>query len=100
MLVNTVFDEESKDIDIIDVPSSLLKNLSELQDDFYKWLFNKENNHCYWIYKDGKKAYCSYRSDAFVFWLNNIVLKGGADKARVISKWNNELLPDNPILYF
>lgn len=100
MLVNVVFDEESKDFDIIDLPSSLLENLNEFQNNFYKWLFNKKNDHDYWVYKDGEKAYCSYRSDAFIFWLNNIVLKNSIDKARIVSTWSDELLPNNPILYF
>jgi len=73
------------DGDIIDVPQIIADNITKYQDEFLEWLFNDENDHEYWFYENGEKFGCSYRSEAFVGWLNEYPLKEIPEKATVSS---------------
>jgi hypothetical protein len=88
------------DADIIDCPVDILNNLTEYRKQFIDWLFDKENNHSYWIYKNGKQYGCCYRSEAFVEWLNNFVLPNSVIKAKVLESkvvsWDKNL----PTVFF
>ena len=100
MLVNVSFDDEEavQEVDIIEIPDMTGGKLDELQREFLLWLFNKENNHEYWIEVDGEKIGCSYGSEAFVKWLNLYVIqdKRARIKAKNVMYLKNEL----PIIYF
>jgi len=72
------------DADIIECPKDVSEYIKNYQKDFLEWLFNKENDHNYWMYDNGHKVGCSYRSDAFVEWLNNNVFNDSIEKARVL----------------
>lgn len=61
------------DADIIQCPEYIIGNLIEYRDKFTDWLFDKDNNHPYWFYKNGEKVGCCYRSEAFAEWLNILV---------------------------
>ena len=47
MKVNVIF-EDSECVDIIEVPYNIFE-LEKIQSDFFKWIFDKNINHKYWI---------------------------------------------------
>ena len=49
MLVNITFDDEEslKYVDIINIPDEVAGNLDEVVNEFFKWMFDKTNNHKY-----------------------------------------------------
>lgn len=83
------------DVDIIDCPKEVVDNLEDYRDKFLKWLFDKQNDHSYWLYENGKKNCCCYRSEAFVEWLNSNILTNSLIKARLLEssvmKWDKKL---------
>ena len=82
--------------DIIDVPRFVIDNRKELQLQFLDWLYDTSNLHPYWVYH-GKTLGVSYRSDAFVHWLNEFILKDCPEKASLleqfVSSYNKDRLP-------
>lgn len=54
MTINCFYDEDMEYADIIYLPD-LESGVDELQEEFFKWMFNKNNNHKYWIIADGEK---------------------------------------------
>lgn len=76
--------EMTYDADIIEVPDEVEKRLKEIQKKFDKWIHNKETEHEYWHYKDGKKYCPQFRGDAFVEYLNQIILIDSEEKAKVV----------------
>lgn len=75
------------DADIIDCPVDISDNLMEYRIQFLKWLFDKQNHHSYWVYKNGEKYGCCYRSEAFVKWLNCFVLHNSAIKVKILESY-------------
>ena len=89
------------DADMIECPDFIVKDLESYQGEFSKWLCNEENDHNYWVYKNGEKYGCNYRSEAFVEWLNTFVLNTCAEKARVIDKkLNRDAIKGIPKIFF
>jgi hypothetical protein len=84
------------DADIIDCPVDILNNLTEYRNKFIDWLYDKQNHHSYWVYKNGEQYGCCYRSEAFVEWLNYFVLPNSIIKAKVlesnIMSWDKSLM--------
>lgn len=74
------------DADIIECPDWIVTDLKLYQQSFDEWLFDKKNDHPYWKYKDGEKYGCSYRSSAFVDWLNRFVLYSDSEKSSVLEE--------------
>lgn len=72
--------------DIIECPAFILNDLKSYQNEFTEWLYDKTNDHAYWMYKDGEKYGCSYRSEAFVEWLNKFILDKHEEKAKVVEQ--------------
>ena len=98
MVINCFYDENMEYADIISVPDLGL-SVNALQEEFFKWLFDKNNNHRYWIIVDGEKKACKYGIDAFIYWFNHVYLSDDSDKAYIIrentEKWdanNNSLI--------
>lgn len=88
------------DVDIIDVPKTVIEKAEEYQTQFFKWLFDRSIDHAYWWYEDGEKFGCNYRSDAFVEWLNATLLKEAENKATIVETQVTEYDRDLPKLYF
>lgn len=98
MYVNVFFSEE--DIaDIIFIPD-ILNDISSLQTEFLKWLFDKDNNHEYWVFSNGEKIYCRYGTDAFVKWINDNKLYVFSEKAKVENRNCRDLSQANQKLIF
>ncbi|WP_454054294.1 hypothetical protein [Clostridium sp. Marseille-Q7071] len=88
------------DADIIDCPENITDNLIEYSNKFMNWLFDKQNNHSYWWYENGEKAGCSYRSEAFVEWLNKFVFDKSLNKAKVLECGVNNWDKNLPYIFF
>ena len=87
-------------VDVIDIPDELVTDLKKLQKNFDKWLYNKENNHGYWVVIDGKKRAVKFDGLAFVEWLNKYILTNNNVKAHVIKKETTEYNDNYPFLFF
>lgn len=72
------------DADVIDCPEFVVNNLKVYASQFEEWFRDKKNNHAYWEYQDGEQRLRSYRSEAFVEWLNKFILGTHEEKARVL----------------
>ncbi|WP_273126790.1 hypothetical protein [Bacillus weihaiensis] len=88
MIVKIEFNYET-DTGYMICPSKVGKNVRQLQRDFDKWLYNRENNHPYWelalIDEDGNELYgVCFNAEAFVYWLNNVRFNKGKKVARLI----------------
>jgi len=69
MIISLMFGDN--DYDIVELPEAVTdERLCELQEEFFRWLFNKDNDHQFWVSEGGEKKYCEYRGDAFVYFLN------------------------------
>lgn len=82
--------EMTYDADIIEVPDDVEKNIKKYQKQFDKWIHDKTTEHSYWVYKNGKKYCPQFRGDAFVEYLNQIILKEHNEKARVIEMYTKD----------
>ena len=103
MLINVSFDKECdrlEDADIIDVPKRIIDDIENIQKSFFAWMFDKKNDHQYWIYDAEEKKYCSYGTDAFVDWLNEHILKDTQAKAMVVKRNAQEIDLVLPTIYF
>ena len=93
MIINCFYDEDMEYADIIYLPDIGLR-VDDLQEAFFKWLFNKNNNHKYWIIVNGEKKACKYGVDAFIDWFNHIYISDNSVKAYIIKenaeKWDDE----------
>ncbi len=92
------------DADMIEVPQSVIDQRELLQKRFFKWLYNPQTRHNYWVtmrVSSGKTfTGVRYRSDAFVEWLNKKVLAKEAEKAYVIEEHLPQYSADIPKLQF
>lgn len=108
MIINVSYDEKKesndkylKNVDIIDIPERIFQDIEDLQQSFFKWIFNKSNDHKYWVLGDnGEKIYCSYCVDAFIEWLNEYTIHDMEEKARCVQMNVEKVLNNKPIIYF
>lgn len=100
VLVNITCDDEEnlRYVDIIMIPDEVAENLDQVVNEFFNWMFDKSNDHKYWVREDGKKKYCSYTSEAFVDWFNKFLAK--EEKAAIIAVSSEQIDDTLPILYF
>jgi hypothetical protein len=89
-----------EDADIIECPENIVGSLMDYREKFLEWLFDKQNEHSYWYYKNGEKFGCCYRSEAFVEWLNKFILFDSLDKVEVIETNVTELDKSLPFVSF
>lgn len=99
MEINCFYDENMEYTDIVYIPD-MIRNIEELQEEFFTWLFDKNNDHPYWIIDNGKKVACKYGTPAFLEWLNNTILSGKGDKSYMIKQDAKEWNSDNICLIF
>ena len=100
MLVNITFDEEEslRYVDIVNIPDEVAENLDEVVSEFFKWMFDKTNNHKYWVMEEGKKKYCSYTTEAFIDWINEFITK--EEKATIIAISSRQIDETLPVIFF
>lgn len=76
--------EFCNDVDVVDCPEIVVNNLDTYKVMFTDWFYNKNNNHGYWNYINGKQRLRSFRSEVFIDWLNNYILVSHKEKAKVL----------------
>ena len=98
MIINVFFDDAGT-ADVITVPSEV-GDIEEVQKEFFNWLFDKKNDHRYWVVINGEKEYCNYETEAFIEWINNVFLKENEKKAKIIKKnYKNYSMHDKKIFF-
>lgn len=77
MIIKAIFDHEN-DFDYIYCPENISISKSEINQKFYNWIDNTDDDHPFWVYEDGIKGLC-YRGDAIVYWLNKYIINNKED---------------------
>lgn len=88
------------DSDLVCIPDSSKYSLKKLQILFNKWLYDKDIDHEYWVYRDGRKYGVSYGIDAFIKWLNENIFEGCDDKVKIVEKNISNIPKELERLYF
>ena len=97
MIINCFYDECMEYADIVYLPN-IKMDIEMLQEHFFEWMFDKKNNHKYWVTINSEKVYCKYGTQAFVEWLNQYIAYHSIEKAHIIEEnatmWdeNNECI--------
>lgn len=86
MIVQAKYEETEDFSVLISMPDTPEFDILQKQEAFFKWLFDVNIDHQYWRTINGKKNYCEYGIDAFVWWLNEEVFSETDEKAQVISR--------------
>ncbi len=74
---------------IISVPDEIGGEIKKYQNKFDKWLYDKSNDHGYWVIINGRKTAVSFDIQAFVDYLNTAYLHSCEDRAMVIETFEN-----------
>ena len=93
MEINCFYDEDMEYADIVYIPKTIF-DIEELQNNFFRWLFDKKNDHQYWVIVNGEKKMCKYGTQAFIEWINNKILLESIEKSYIIKEnsksWNSK----------
>ena len=93
MEINCFYDEDMEYADIVYIPKTIF-DIEELQNNFFRWLFEKKNDHQYWVIVNGEKKMCKYGTQAFIEWINNTILLESIEKSYIIKEnsksWNSK----------
>ena len=68
----------------IEVPEAVYNNISKIRKEFDKWLYDKNNDHGYWVIINGVKKGVSYDASAFIDYIN--VHYSNSGKVKTIKK--------------
>ncbi|ODG93363.1 MULTISPECIES: hypothetical protein [Bacillaceae] len=101
MFVKIEFEYE-KDTVYFRCPAKVGRNIRQLQQDFFRWLNDRNNDHPFWVSfgvdEDGNEEFgLSYNEDAFIYWLNNVRFNKGKKVAVLIK--NPKFLPKKTISF-
>lgn len=88
------------DCDIIAVPKYIATDIIKIRRQFDKWLYDKENDHGYWVFVGGKKRAVSFNSYAFIEYLNKFHISDKKDKAFIVEEKITNVPTDIVILDF
>lgn len=67
MIIEAFFDDD--DHEFLDISLSDFYKVEEYQSEFFSWLFDKNNDHKYWVVFNGHKIGCDYGIEAFIDWI-------------------------------
>ena len=70
----------------IKVPEIIFNNIKKIRKEFDKWLYDKNNNHGYWVIVNGVKKGVSYDASVFIDYLNNHYSNDSKCKIKEINK--------------
>ena len=82
------------------VPDYIANNIHKYTKMFDKWLLDKDNNHGYWEKRNGRNFMVSFDVDAFVFYLNEYVVKEKKDKVFISEEDSAATVQDDDILIY
>ena len=87
--MSLVIIEWEYEYDLLECPSLVAESIKEYQQQFDKWLYDKSNDHGYWVTESLHKTNPdeSFGVDAFVDWLNRFVLHDKTEKAKVVGTY-------------
>ena len=88
------------DCTLISVPSDIEKNIQTIRKNFDKWLYDKSNNHDYWVYINGAKKAVSFDAEAFVRYLNEYHIVEQRKKAYIVDSKYKGTPSNRTTLYF
>ena len=90
MIINCFYNEEEQNPDIVFIPEEV-DDVTSLQKDFLKWVFDEEKSNAKFTELAGMKG-CSYDTENFLYWINECFLSKKVDKAYIVEKnasqWN------------
>jgi hypothetical protein len=98
MIVNVCYNDEDDELDeadIVDLPYDTVEEIEGAQKAFFGWMFDKSNNHKYWVNEEGL-AYCSYGTEAFIEWIN----ERSSVKAMILESGVKNVDASRPCIYF
>ncbi len=87
-------------INIISVPDHIADHIQHYQQKFDSWLFDKANDHGYWVIINGKKEAVSFGTNAFLDYLNSYEISPNDEKATLFQEEVSEHPQDIPCIYF
>ncbi len=72
-------------VDLAIVPNFVADDLYAYQKKFDEWLFDRSNDHGYWVIDphDGDWGLC-YDDEAFIKWLNEYIIEDENEKAAIL----------------
>ena len=97
-MINLVFDEECKDVDLLMVPKEIACNVDAVVTEFFTWLSDSENQKQFLVSDDNGGSVLSVGTDAFLWWLNNIRILD-SNKAYIVRQYA-EFSPHLPTAFF
>ncbi len=82
------------------MPDYIANDIKKYVKMFDKWLLDKDNNHGYWIKRNGQNFMVSFDVDAFVLYLNEYVVKEKKDKVYILEEKSAATVKDDDILIY
>ena len=82
------------------VPDYIANDIKKYVKMFDKWLLDKDNNHGYWIKRNGQNFMVSFDVDAFVLYLNEYVVKEKKDKVYILVEKSAATVQDDDIIIY
>lgn len=86
--------------DLVAVSDGIFHDIHAIRLNFDKWLYDKTNEHGYWVCVDGKKKAVSFDTTAFIHFLNDVYMPKGEQKAIVLQHKVESIPSDVPLLFF
>ena len=72
-------------IQYISCSTKVGRKMNSIEADFLNWIFDEEKNTEYWALENGERIQPRYDANAIIDWLNNVRLKKGIAKAKLIT---------------
>ena len=82
------------------VPDYIANNIKKYTKMFDKWLLDKDNNHGYWVKRNGRNFGVRFDVNAFVLYLNEYVVKEKKDKVYILEEDSAATVQDDDILIY
>ena len=86
--------------DLIIVPDDVFQNISEIRLKFDKWVYDKSNDHGYWVYIDGKRKAVSFDTMAFIHYLNDVYMPDCKERTTILQEKVESISSNVPVLFF
>ena len=96
--VIVIYDEHYNDVDVLGIPSKIVKNIIDLGKMYCEWLYSHHNDPQFCTVVNGVKC-TILETEGFVNWLNFTVLKDDAEKATILET-NVQFREGYPIVEF
>lgn len=85
-------------VDKIKVPDNVFADIGSHRLNFFRWIQDKNNDHGYWVFSEGRRMGVRYAGDAFVKYLNEVVLKDSREKAVYKYRMKDIPIPEGAVI--